>query len=1166
MSARDVRCAATAATMAIACAFGALAASPALATSSWWRLDSTAAPTNLPRDGEAQVLAVANDIGEGSVDGASEAVTLSDELPAGVRPIAVEFKSSDGFRELQLPCPAPTSQVVACTFSEQLPPFGKLLMRITVRTEDPSDPLFNAVSVQGGETQAPGPLRKELAVNDAPTPFGVETYALAPEEGGGRGEGESGSFDSRAGSHPFQLTQTLDLDQTLASYSKPAQEEGVFPSAPALPRDLHFKLPAGLVGDPDAVPRCSDTEFTTEGFEKTDLCPADTAIGVASVVLNEPNQLGLSDLSVPVFNLVPAPGEPARFGFEVVNVPVIVRTAVPSGGEYAVEASVENASEAAQILSSQVTLWGVPGDTRHDQSRGWECLGNGAWLKRAEPAKPCKALGHESPTAFLSLPTSCERAPVTTMSGDSWPLGNGRGGSVIEQGPSTSYEFPSALTGCGQLPFEPSLDVQPETTEGATPTGLDVGVDVSLGSTLSGSPEALAEADVRKTTVTLPEGLQVNPSAANGLEVCSAFEFGFAGASEAEQTANAGFSPEAPNCPDASKVGTVSIETPLLEAQQVNGSVYLAEQNTNPFQPPLVLYLVAEDPTAGVLVKLAGTITPNMANGQLESTFENTPQLPFSHLRLHFFGGDRASVSTPPKCGSYSAAASFTAWSGSVQQPRSEPPFAIGSGPNGSSCSDPLRFAPAVKAGASVHQAGALSPFTLTLGHPDADQPLESVDLRLPPGISALISQVTQCSEAQALANACPPGSVVGHVTAVAGLGGEPVTLGGVVYLTGALKATASHGAAPFGLLAVTRAAVGPFDLGSISVFSTLSIDPATAAVTVQSEPIPKLVRGVPAQLKELQVTVERPGDAPFQFNPTNCDPMAIAGTLRGYEGANAAVSYPFQVENCQSLPFKPVLKATTQGHASKANGASFVVKVTSAGLGQANIAKVDLQLPKALPARLTTIQKACIAAVFQANPATCPEGSNIGTAVIHTPVINSPVTGPAYLVSHGNAAFPDVEFVLQGEGVTLVLDGKTDIKKGITYSKFESAPDEPFTTFETTLPAGPHSALTANVPERAHFNLCGQNLVMPTTIMAQSGKVIEQKTKIAIGGCGAVKSSKSKRLTRKQKLARALKTCRHRHKRSKARRQLCERRAQKAYAPRKHESRANKTSRTRSS
>jgi hypothetical protein len=308
--------------------------------------------------------------------------------------------------------------------------------------------------------------------------------------------------------------------------------------------------------------------------------------------------------------------------------------------------------------------------------------------------------------------------------------------------------------------------------------------------------------------------------------------------------------------------------------------------------------------------------------------------------------------------------------------------------------------------------------------------------------------------------------------------------------------------------------------------------------VTITSDPFPTFVKGVPVQLKQINVTVDREG---FEFNPTNCDQMAVSGTLAGVAGGSEAVSSSFQVANCASLPFAPKLTATTLAQASKENGEALDVKVQSAGLGQANIAKVDLQLPIALPSRDTTLQKACPDATFNANPATCDEGANIGYATIHTPVLKSPLTGPAYLVSHGGAAFPDIEFVLQGEGILLILDGKTDIKKGVTYSRFEAAPDAPFTTFETFLPTGPHSVLTAYVPAARKFNVCGTPLEMPTEITGQNGAVIKQTTDIVAEGCTAAKP-----LTRSQKLAKALKSCKKDKQKSK--RATCEKLARKKY------------------
>src|SRR5271165_179923 len=418
--------------------------------------------------------------------------------------------------------------------------------------------------------------------------------------------------------------------------------------------------------------------------------------------------------------------------------------------------------------------------------------------------------------------------------------------------------------------------------------------------------------------------------------------------------------------------------------------------------------------------------------------------------------------------------------------------------------------------------------------------------MHLPPGVAGMLSSVALCGEPQASEGTCGPESEVGQAIESAGLGPEPyIESGGKVYITG------PYDGAPFGLSIVTPAIAGPFNLGTVVVRSRIYIDPETAALTIVSDPLPTQLKGIPLQLKRIQVLVDRPN---FEFNPTNCSPMEITGQVSGDGGTVAPVSSHFQVSNCAALPFTPVLTASTAGQASKEDGASFNVKITSAGFGQADIAKVDLTLPEALPSRLSTIQKACVAAVFESNPAACSPESVIGTATIHTPVLRSPLVGPAYLVSHGSAQFPDVEFVLQGEGITLILDGKTQIKGGITYSRFESAPDAPFTSFETQLPAGPHSALTAFLP-KTPYDLCGTKLQMPTEITAQNGAFISQSTQIAVTGCGAVKDYKA---TSAQLLAKALAACRSKYRHSHARRSACERRARARYAKKA----ARKTSR----
>jgi hypothetical protein len=1146
-------------------------AAPALAaeTHAHWSLESRTAPENLPPGKEGMIIVTASNLGDAEVNGGASksTVTITDTLPEGVEAIGVErsLDSTSSYttkvkeeRLSEFICPTKTGKQIKCTYTGKLPPYELLQLKIRVEAkEGPPSESKNEVTVSGGEAvPASLTLKRMVKVNKEPASFGVESFEMTAET-------EDFEPDVQAGSHPFQLTTTFNLNQGY----EPAELDVPItnlPSAPALEKNLSFKLPPGLIGNVNAVKQCSDVEFGSDGEEFANACPNETVVGVASVTVFDPNAHGeyYATYVVPMFNLEPAAGEPARFGFSILHVPVVLDTSVRTGEDYGVTVSVHYASQAVQVLGSKVTFWGIPGDERHNPSRGWLCLGHGKPGEVDACGTPVKPSPPVEP--LLMLPTGCGEHELleTSVSGEAWNTDHLRGPNEKANG-EVPNGSPTELTGCGGLEFNPSIEVEPGTHEASTPTGLTVTVSLPQAGTMEPSYENKAEAAVSSTKLELPVGIQTSPGAANGLETCSVGQAGFSGAPadtggalEHELGAQS-FTSAAATCPKTAKIGTVNIKTPVLE-RELTGGVYLAQQDTNPFASPLVLYIVAEDKAPGeettskVLVKLAGEVTINPETGQLVSDFRKSPQSPFETLTLHLWGGARASQATPARCGSYPAKATFTNSSNAAKpEPKSE--FQITSGPEGTPCpGSKLPFEPSFQAQSTDTQAGAFTPFTLTINRPDGDAALKTISMQLPAGLAAVLASVTPCPEPQAAEGTCGEESRIGQSVSSSGLGNAPYNLHGSVYLTG------PYGGAPFGLSSVTSAVAGPFHLGKVVVRSSIAINPYTAAATIDTEAakfipekgeakefsgLPEMLEGVPAQIKKLEVTIERSG---FQFNPTSCTPTAITGTLTGYENTSAAVSTPFQVGNCASLPFKPTLTSTAGGQASKNNGASLDVKITSAGLGQANIHKVDLTLPKVLPSRLTTIQKACPEAVFDANPATCDEGSVIGKATVHTPVLKSPLTGPAYLVSHGGAAFPDVEFVLQAEGITLIVDGKTDIKNGITYSKFETSPDAPFTTFETELPTGPHSALTAYVPAKENYNLCKTSLTMPTEITGQNGAVISQATSIAASGCQGVKASKAVKLSQAQKLAKALKACKKDKQKSK--RLACEKQARKKY------------------
>lgn len=1071
--------------------------------------------------GSGKLLAIAFNVGDAATNGP---VTLKDRLPAGLSATGVMGTAELSWQGLveesfdpDVKCGLAGAREASCTLEGEegvLQPYERLEMIVWVTGgEVAGAEERNLVSVSGGGARETS-ISRPVSYGEGPVPFGVEpgSYEQEPEE-------EGGTADTQAGSHPFQLTTTLRMNET-------AEE----PYQPAQPRNLQFDLPAGVVGDAQATPQCSFAQFATVtefGGRVANACPANSAVGVSMqeiVVGHQPKTLFLAE-AVPMFNLTPAKGEPARFGFVSHRVPVILDTSVRTGSDYGVRARVNNLTEqAATVISSVVSIWGVPGDPRHDLQRGWACLFEGQ-----DPG--CSpSLGSTLP--LLSMPTACEafQAPVRVQS---WT-------PEAELLAPVNSGFEEITDGCNKLPFGPEIEAAPDVWAASTPSGL--GVHVRVPQEAASNPAGLTSADMRDATVALPAGVTLDPSGAEGLEACSEAQIGFEGkdASDAARDLFTSSLPQ-PFCPDGSKIATVKITTPLLP-NPLEGAVYLAspapngEEGQNPFDGLLAQYIVAEDPVSGTLVKIPGQVVPCeragqevggvscAAAGQLIATFEETPQVPFEDFELHFFGGPNAPLATPALCGSYTTQAVFTPWSGGAPV-HSTSTFQITSGPDGGACpSSSLPFSPGFVAEMANVQAGGFSELRTTVGHPDGDQPLGAVSVKTPPGLSAVLSHVKLCGEPQASEGTCGSGSLIGHTVVTAGLGSSPVVIKrpGRVYLTGPFDGRGActvgePGCAPFGLSVASPAEAGPFDLEKgtacdcVVVRAKVEVDPRTAQLKIVSGPLPTMIKGIPLDLQHVQIAIDRPG---FTFNPTSCDRMRIEGTVGGSEGASAPVSSPFQVADCGALGFKPSFKVSTSARTSKRRGGSLRVRIAfpKNSLGrQANIREVKVQLPKRLPSRTETLRKACPVGVFDRNPAGCPSGSRVGYAKAITPVLPVPLTGPAYFVSYGGAKFPELVVVLQGYGITIALHGETFINErtNVTTSTFKTVPDQPIDSFELTLPEGRHSVLAANGNLCFKTTMRGRHrvrrrvqLVMPTTIVAQDGSVIEQNTKIAVDGC----------------------------------------------------------------
>ncbi len=886
------------------------------------------------------------------------------------------------------------------------------------------------------------------AVADGSIGLAAMSSTLTPR-GFGFASFEASTGDTQAGSHPPSVTVTFELDKEVID--KGLLTETYTPVGGEA-RNVEVNLPPGMIGNANAVPQCTRSQFTAEE------CPGDTRIGTNSVDLGGAGATLLELPDIPLYNLVPPPGIPAQFGFELEGIHTFLDAGLRTGGDNGVTMHIDNTPQRGVIFVRATVLGSVDGN------------------------------------ALLTLPTSCGAPLKFDGKANTWEEPN-------EFATAPSFEAPP-MTGCERLSFHPSIALAPDTSVADSPAGLSADVRVPPEAGLT-NPTGLAASNLKEVKVTLPAGLAINPGRASGLAACQPSQDGLEPMPDGEEDNGP------PSCPAASRIGSVEVQTPLLR-DALKGNVYVLQSN-----PPNIQVLLALSGD-GVNLKLVGDVHLDEETGQLTTTFSKAPDVPFTDLKLSLEGGSRGALVTPAACGTYSTSTDFTPWATPyVLDAFSENTFSVQSGPEGASCGGGQPFAPTMVAGMTSNQAGGFGSFSVTLSRPDRDQQLGGVAVQTPPGLLGLLKTVEQCGEPQASVGECGPGSLIGHTTVALGSGPDPLWVqGGQVFLTGPYKG------ALFGLSIMVPAVAGPFTLlgnagpGKEVVRAAIEIDPHTAQITVVSDQLPGILDGVPLQFKAVNVTIDRQG---FMFNPTNCSQLHVSGTISGdmpdgSAGASVAVSSPFAAAGCAGLPFKPSFKISTQAKTSKAKGASLDVKYTS-GAGQANTAKVAVSLPKALPARLTTIQQSCTEAAFDANPASCPAASVIGTATASTPILANAVSGPVYLVSHGGAAFPNVVAILQGENVTIDLVGSIDIKHGVTSAAFDSVPDAPISVFQMVLPEGPHSGLAANLPGKAKGSMCGQNLTMPTVITGQNGAVIKQTTKIAVTGCPkAKKKTKAKK------------------------------------------------------
>ena len=1036
-------------------------------------------------------------------------VTITDHLPAGLTATTFD-ESQEGAKGEHWKCGGLKTALATCTLKEALPA-GEYAPPLEIGVSSPTEsavPLENRVSVSEGGAPREASASESTLVGSAEQPFRIVDFSVEARNA-------DGSPSVQAGGHPWEVTTSLGFPWA----ARPANELELNYAQVHNVKKIVVELPAGMAGN-----LLSSTEHCTEVELQANSCPPGSKVGQIAFAYAG-SEFAVFRTSSPlnnpsaVYDMTPDPGYPAQLGFSFLNQPLYLYASVVHAhdGEHVrlTTVAVPPIIESGTIV---LTLWGEPGAFNESGTTG----------------------------ALITNPTSCSKGPqVAKMEAESW----GEPGKPVF---AEATVYPE-INGCEGLlsSFTPEVALNPLTGEGAlagttqadAPSGFEgVGkVTQTLGFEENAVPH------VRDASVVMPPGLSINPAAGQGLTGCKergpeginlgTEDVGTDGADKGNSEAtefgaghaggngspydDAQYHTAPGHCPDASIVGSVEVFTPLLAtrcggAEQLacvpgespaplEGHVFIAQPKCGGEGQAACMGSDAEDGRLftgyvelsgdGVLIKESAKLAVSQATGQMELQLHELPQFPFSEVRVRTEGGNRAPLENPQTCGAATTRSALTPWSAAgLSEVFSPTPssFAVDANGAGGPCPSTWPFAPGFTGGSVSTAGGGSTAFTTSLTRQDREQNVTGLSASPPVGLLAMLSNVTPCLEPQAASGECPESGLIGHDTAGVGAGPDPFYASGKVYLTGPYKG------APFGLDVVTPAVAGPFNLGNVVVRATINVNPSTAQVTITSDPIPQFRFGVPLRLKALNITIDKEH---FVINPTNCSQLQYTGTATGNQGAAATLSVPFAATGCASLPFKPGFKITTPGKASKHNGAGLTVAFTSTP-GQANIKSVKVSLPRQLPSRFATLQKACVDTVFNANPAGCPAGSVIGKATLHTPILKAAMTGPIYIVSHGGAAFPDLVIVLQGEGVTVILDGNTDIKHGITTNTFKAVPDAPFTSFTATFPQGPHSILATYLPAKAKYSLCGQKLNMPTLITAQNNLVVNKTTKITISGC----------------------------------------------------------------
>ncbi len=908
-----------------------------------------------------------------------------------------------------------------------------------------------------------------MAPVSAEADFGIQPGSLHVEA-----LNQDGTPDFQAGTHPYEFVVHFSLNTESSGDSEGGEM-----------RDAIGLLPPGLVGNPSAIPSCPAQDLVS----LVPTCPGDTQIGVLKATVS-----GGISASTAIYNLTPPPGVPARIGFNLFGANTLQDASVLTSQGYRLEVGAFNIP--VDINEATEIIWGVPPAAGHDAER--ECVkpsGHGTFLGCSSDI---------SPGTFLTLPDSCSTPPELTLRVDS-KLAPGvfdEQSAVLRDGGGNA----ASLTNCDAVPFSPEVAAQPTSNQASSAAGL--GFKLALPNEGLLNPSGIAETQPVKTEVVLPQGVTVNPSAASGLAACSQEAFIHANGEPGV------------GCPEASKLGTLVAKTPLIN-ESIEGSVYLAAQHANPFGTLAALYIVASSPERGILVKQAGRVDINEATGQLTTTFDGLPPLPYSSFELNLREGPRAPLTMPLGCGEYQTVARLYPFSSPGAATVRTAPFTVSSGPEGGGCvgsEAQLPNGPSFEAGTETPLAGLFSPFVLKVTRGEASQQFKALNIALPVGLLGSLVGTTECSNAQIAAAesrsregegaieqanpSCPASSELGTVTVGAG-SGTPLYVQGKAYLAGPYKG------APLSMVNIVPAIAGPFDLGTVVVRTALYVNESTSQITVKTDPLPTSLQGIPLDVRSISVAIAKKN---FTLNPTNCEASAVHAEVSSPAGSVAQVQNRFQVGGCNGLEFKPSLKLYFSGQMKRTGNPAVKAVLTQPAGENANLSGATVILPKGMLIDNSHISNPCTRVQFNSKPVPgegCPATSILGTAKVWTPLLEEPEEGKVYFRSNGGERqLPDLAVALRGR-VPLQLLGFIDSvgKKGAEVrrvrSRFLNVPDAPVSRFELKLAGGKKGLLEnsknlCKSSDRAKFQLAGQNGKTENTeplVQVSCGKQSQKKS-----------------------------------------------------------------------